>query len=82
MGYDVELQEIDIPSKITPWSVKNPIPDIEASRFAGIPIFKGFEEVSGENVIGGGKALALKTITPTGSYGGGIGVETTTAKAN
>jgi hypothetical protein len=42
-----------------------------------VPIFTGTNLLEGTNVTGGGKALAVKTITPDGSYGGNIDVEET-----
>lgn len=74
MGYDVELTEVDAPPKETPWHIENPQLDEEATKEAGVPIFSGTETLTGTNKSGGGKALAIKTITPNGSYGGGVGV--------
>ena len=78
MGYDAEVEEITVPPDVHPWAVENPVLDTAATELAGVPVFKGKEVIEGENLNGGGTALAVKTITPNGSYGGGVGVNTTT----
>jgi hypothetical protein len=78
MGYDAEVEEITVPPEAHPWAIENPIYDEDASKMAGVPVFKGKKILEGVNYSGGGTALAVKTITPNGSYGGGIGVNTTT----
>ena len=82
MGYDAEVEKVIVPPEAHPWSVENPIFDPEASEKAGVPVFKGKEKLSGINYSGGGEALAVKTITPNGSYGGGVGVKTTAPKSS
>ena len=78
MGYDAEVEEITVPPDVHPWAIENPVLDTAATELAGVPVFSGKEVIEGENLNGGGTALAVKTITPNGSYGGGIGVNTTT----
>ena len=81
MGYDVELEEVEAPPKETPWHIENPVLDEAKTKEAGVPIFTGTETLTGTNTSGGGKALAVKTITPNGSFGGGVGVNTTAPKS-
>ena len=78
MGYDAEVEEVTVPPDVHPWAIENPILDEAATALAGVPVFSGTETIEGENLNGGGTALAVKTITPNGSYGGGVGVNTTT----
>lgn len=82
MGYNAEVVEVDAPPKETPWHIENPELDKEASKEAGVPIFTGKSILTGTNKSGGGKALAVKVITPNGSYGGGVGVKTTAPKSS
>lgn len=82
MGYDAEVEEITVPPDVHPWAIENPVLDEAATALAGVPVFSGTETIEGENLNGGGTALAVKTITPNGSYGGGVGVNTTSPKSS
>ena len=80
MGYDVELEEATIDKEST-----YQYPNVKLDD-NGMPVIGDPEtiDITTHNKVGG---VALKTITPNGSYGGGIGVNTTapktsTAKAN
>jgi len=73
MGYDVKVKEVDIEPDKTPWSVEYPELDEEATEKAGVPIFKpGKKKLNGVNLSGGGKALAIESITPNGNGGGKV----------
>lgn len=83
MGYDAEVEKIEVPPDAHPWNVTTPILDKEATELAGVPVFTGETKTfDGVNYSGGGTALALKTITPTGSYGGNVNVSTTAPKSS
>lgn len=78
LGYDVELKNVTVPQDTTTWHIDNPVLDTAATSLAGVPIFKGQPEVlTGTNTTMKTNAVAVKTITPNGSYGGGVGVKTT-----
>lgn len=75
MGYDIEFNEGEN-TKVSKYEV----PNVKIDPESGIPIVGDPEviEIETENVVAG---TSIKTITPTGSYGGGIGVKTTAPKS-
>lgn len=87
MGYDVEVEEQPVES-ITQASYSYYELDEEKTEEAGgVPQFKKKPTPITVDRKESASALAIKSITPNGSYGGGIGVNTTapktsTAKAN
>ena len=73
MGYDVKIKKVDVEPDKTPWFVEYPELDEEATDKAGVPIFKpNTKKLHGVNLSGGGKALAIESITPNGNGGGKI----------
>ena len=77
MGYDVELEEVQ--AKDTPMSTYSwyPLDDAATAKAGGVPQFKSSPETISVSNTTQATAYAIKTITPNGSYGGGVGVKTT-----
>ena len=73
MGYNAEVEEVKITTG-TPHTVRWPIYDDPLHPFK----VTDWDEESWEDTVTT-SAFAVKTITPNGSYGGGIGVNTTSA---
>ena len=82
IGYNAEVEEVTVEPDRHEWSIDNPILDEEATEKAGVPIFKGMDKLKGTNLSGGGKALAVKTITPNGSWGGNVNTKASTINRN
>lgn len=82
MGYDVELQEVqakDTPMQTYTWY---PLDEEATEKAGGIPQFSDTPKTVSTSSTTEGTAYAVKTITPTGSYGGGVGVKTTAPKSS
>ena len=82
IGYNAEVEEVTVEPDKHEWSIDNPILDEEATEKAGVPIFKGMDKLKGTNLSGGGKALAVKTITPNGSWGGNVNTKASKINGN
>ena len=81
MGYDVELEEVqakDTPMQTYKWY---PLDEEATAKAGGIPQFSETPKTVSTSSTTEGTAYAVKTITPTGSYGGGTGVNTTAPKS-
>lgn len=79
MGYDVDVEKVeDVSEDLSSYTVY-PLDREKTTEAGGVPQFGDPYEIT----MTGTKttsALAIKTITPLGSYGGGIGVKTTAPK--
>ena len=81
MGYDVELQEVS-PEKTTTTNYSYyQLDEAATEKAGGVPQFKSTPTNIPVTTTAGTTAYAIKTITPTGSYGGGIGVNTSAPKS-
>lgn len=80
MGYDVEVEDVTIPGDINHWRYDNPVIDVEASRQAGVAVFKGTEPITGTSQSPDSKAVAIKSITTNGNYGGSATVKKAAAR--
>lgn len=76
LGYNIEFNEAENIKKSS-----YEVPNVTIDPESGIPIVGDPEKIiiETENRVAG---TAIKTITPTGSYGGGIGVNTTAPKSS
>lgn len=81
MGYDVELKEVKPESKDTSTYSYYELDEEATEKAGGVPQFKKEPTEISVTSSSGATAYAIETITPTGSYGGGVGVTTTAPKS-
>lgn len=82
MGYDVELKEVKPQSVDTSTYSYYELDEAATEKAGGVPQFKKSPTEISVTSTTGATAYAIETITPTGSYGGGVGVNTTAPKSS
>jgi hypothetical protein len=80
LGYDVELKEVKPTSKDTSTYSYFKLNEEKTKEAGGVPQFEESPTEISVSSTTGATAYAIKTITPNGSYGGGVGVNTTAPK--
>ena len=81
MGYDVELEEVSPEKETTTEYSYYELDEAQTKKAGGVPQFKSTATTIPITSTSSATAYAIKTITPNGSYGGGVGVNTTAPKS-
>jgi hypothetical protein len=82
MGYDVELKEVSPETTTTSNYSYYELDEEKTAAAGGVPQFKKTATDIPVTTTAGATAYAIETITPNGSYGGDINVETEAPKTS